>query len=368
MATGEVEAYLTPVGGNLGPVTFDLGGRKIQPFNIAPWYDEDIDPSNPPIMFVLRGDFFCMPFGMNERPFRGEQHPPHGDVCNGDWTLKDYQESEEGVRLVAGLDLKTRPGHVEKTILLRTGQTAVYQTHRISGVAGPMPLGHHAMLKFPDREGVGLVSTSPFVFGSTAPLPVERAENMGYSILEPNRRFDSLRSVPTVTGEKADLSRYPARKGYEDLVMLISEPRTDFAWTAVSVPSEGYIWFALKDPGVLTSTAMWISNRGRYYPPWNGRHECVLGLEEVTSYFHYGLAESVEDNPVSEMGYATSVRLETSEVLEVRYIMGVAPCPADFGHVQSIEPGGSEEIVIRSSGEAEVRAKVDWTHVRSGPG
>ena len=37
IASREVEAFVTETGGHLGPVTFRLGKRKIQPFAIAPW-------------------------------------------------------------------------------------------------------------------------------------------------------------------------------------------------------------------------------------------------------------------------------------------------------------------------------------------
>ena len=41
---------------------------------------ERIDRSQPPVIRVLRGDFFCMPFGGNEGSFRGERHLVHGEV------------------------------------------------------------------------------------------------------------------------------------------------------------------------------------------------------------------------------------------------------------------------------------------------
>ena len=40
IASREVEAFVTETGGHLGPVTFRVGGKKIQPFSIAPWAQE----------------------------------------------------------------------------------------------------------------------------------------------------------------------------------------------------------------------------------------------------------------------------------------------------------------------------------------
>jgi hypothetical protein len=55
-----------------------------------------------------------------------------------------------------------------------------------------MNLGHHAMLKFPDQPGSGVVSTSRFVFGQVYTKPVELPENRGYSILKPGAEFNSI--------------------------------------------------------------------------------------------------------------------------------------------------------------------------------
>ena len=172
---------------------------------------------------------------------------------------------------------------MDKFVSLQPDQTAVYQRHVISGMSGPTSFGHHAMLKFPDRPGCGRISTSRFLRGQVAPIPFEKPEARGYSSLRPGATFESFREVPMQTGELADLSRYPARRGFEDLVLLESDPGLPFAWTAVTFSEEGYVWFALKNPRVLRQTILWISNGGRHYSPWNGRHVGVLGLEEVTS-------------------------------------------------------------------------------------
>jgi len=350
ISSDRVEAWLTETGGHLGPISFDLHGRTIQPYNLAPWAEEPFDPELPPILRVLRGDFFCMPFGGNSTPFSGEHHPAHGDTANSRWSLEDVHEEAGSTTLHASLATQTRNGRVDKYVTLRQGEQVVYQRHVVSRMSGVMTFGHHAMLRFPDREGSGLVSTSPFVIGRTAPEPVELPSNRGYSILKPDTSFDSLDRVETVTGEIADLSRYPARRGFEDLVMLVNDPERRLAWTAVSFPDDGYVWFALKDATVLRQTIFWISNMGRYYPPWNGRHLNVMGLEEVTSYFHYGLAESAVENPISVAGHPTSVRLREVEELDVRYVMGVAAVQPGFGRVEDIAPGAGGVSIRGSSG------------------
>jgi hypothetical protein len=225
-------------------------------------------------------------------------------------------------------------------------------------MSGPITIGHHAMLRFPGEPGSGIISIGPFVYGQVFPEPVERPENRGYSILKPGAEFDSLERVQTITGQRTDLSRYPARRGFEDLVMLVSDHRAPFAWTAVTFPRQRYVWFALKDPRVLRSTILWISNGGRHYPPWNGRHVNVMGLEEVTANFHYGLAESARLNPLSRRGIPTFVKLNPRRPLAVNYIMAVAEIPRGFDRVRAIESARNGVMLISESAKR-VRAPLD---------
>jgi hypothetical protein len=355
-----VEAFVTELGGHLGPVTFDRKGRKLQPYSVAPWAEEPTDPSLPPILKVLRGDFFCLPFGGNATPFGSEKHPVHGETANARWQFRSLETSQGRSCLHLSLKTKVRSGQVDKRVWLVDGQNTVYSQHVVTGVSGPMNLGHHAMLKFPDTPGSGLVSTSRFVYGRVFPEAFELPENRGYSWLKPGAEFKSLAKVPTLTGETADLTHYPARRGFEDLVMLVSDAEAPFAWTAVVFPKERYVWFALKDPRVLRETVFWLSNGGRHYPPWSSRHINVMGLEEVTSYFHFGLAESARKNPVSRKGFPTCLALNPKKPLVVPYIMGVARIPAGFDRVTSIRAvPGNRAIILASASGRQAKAAVD---------
>lgn len=359
IANAEVEVFLTKAGGHMGPVTFDRKNRKIRPYSVAPWVKERLKPGTPPIIKVLRGDFFCMPFGGNDTSYRGEQHPIHGETANAAWTFKGVEKDGARQTLHASLRTKVRKGQVDKSIGLVAGHNAVYLRHVLRGMSGPMNFGHHAMLKFPEKPGSGLISTSPFVVGQTCPVPAENPAEKGYSSLRPNTEFTDLSAVPAMTGELADLSRFPARKGYEDIVMTIADDRLAFAWTSVSFPAERYVWFSLKNPRVLTGTVFWISNGGRHYAPWNGRHTGVVGVEDVTSYFHFGLAESVRKNPISERGYPTALRLNPRQPLAVNYIMGIAKTPRGFGRVKQIEPEDAGRVVLVDEEGRSVKTPID---------
>ena len=356
LAVGPVELFVTQTGAHVGPVTFQIGAKKIQPFSLAPWAKENTDPSLPPMLKALRGDFFCLPFGGNAAPFRRERHPAHGETANRPWAM----ESASAGALHLSLQTRIRRGRVDKFVFLHKGHSAVYQRHIISGLGGPMNLGHHAMLKFPDAPGSGIISTSRFVHGDVAPVPVENPADRGYSCLKVGGTFRSLEKVPLNDGGWTDASAYPARRGFEDIVMLTSDARLPFAWTAVTFPREGYAWFALKNPRVLRQTILWLSNGGRHYPPWNGRHVNVMGLEEVTSYFHYGLAESVGKNPLSAKGVPTCLRLNSKIPTEVNYIMAVAAVPKGFEQVAEIEPAADgQSVTLSSRGGKSVVAPLD---------
>lgn len=342
-ACDRVQAFLTQTGGHLAPVSFKLGKQVVQPFAIAPWTEEKL-PGTPTMLKILRGDFFCCPFGGNAMPYQGESHPPHGETANRDWRFVSRERVDGAVNLQASMQLQARPGRVVKRITLRDGHTAIYTEHVLSGFNGAMPIGTHPMLKFPDVPGAGYISTSHFTRGQVVPSAWEQPEAKGYSTLKPGALFSSLKRVPTKDGGTVDLSRFPMRRGYEELIELINDHESPFAWNAVSVPTAGYVFFVIKNPSVLRETILWFSNGGRHYPPWNGRHVNVLGVEDVTAFFHLGLAESAKRNQLNRAGAATAVALKPGKPLRVAHIMALAAIPRDFTEVTSIvrKQGGVE--------------------------
>jgi hypothetical protein len=353
IANDRVEAWITERGGHLAPVTFRLGDRNVQPFHVAPWAHERVEAA--PILQVLRGDFFCLPFGANAEPFGEERHPLHGETANRSWAVT----RQDADRIEMEMATSVRAGTVTKTVALRPEHQAVYVSHRIEGMSGPMTFGHHAMLRF---QTEGLVATSPFVFGQVFPGEFEMPREGGYSSLRPGARFDRLDAVPLADGGIADLSRYPAREGFEDLVQVFSEPGRELAWNAVTFPAERYVWFALRDPRVLTGTILWHSNGGRHYAPWNGRHRRVLGIEDVTSYMHGGLTSSYAENDASCAGLPTYRRLDPGAPLDVRGVFGLAEIPVGFSHVREVIP--SDGGIVLTDGTNSASAAIDLDFLR----
>lgn len=362
--SGSVTASVTQTGGHLAPVAFHFAKKTVQPFSIAPWSEEKVDPGVPAIVKILRGDFFCLPFGGNALPFRGVSHQVHGDTANLRWTPEGFTKSDEEVTLRLVMDLKAFSGRVEKQVTLVPGQTVVYQKHIITGVNMPTSIGHHSTLKFPEKPGSGRLSTSKRLLGQVFVEPTEKPEDKGYSILKPGATFDDLESVPTITGETTDVSRYPARRGFEDIAILVADPTLDIAWAAVAFPQEGYVWFALRDPKVLASTLLWISNGGRHYAPWNGRHTNVMGVEDITGCFHYGIAQSARANVLSKQGVKTNVTPTAKKPLHVNYISGIAEIPKNFDRVKDIVVEG-DRIKLFSDRGPKVSTPVNTEFLKS---
>ena len=347
-ASNRVKAFLTRTGGQLAPVEFRLGRRVVQPFAIAPWSKESL-PGTPAMLKVLRGDFFCAPFGGNAGSFRGERHPPHGETANRNWTIRSLRRADDALFLHASMQLRARRGRVDKRLILRDGHTAVYCEHVLSGFRGPMPVGTHPMLCFPDEPGAGYISTSAFKRGYVVPVAWERPAARGYSHLKTGAMFTSLKRVPARDGGMADISRFPARRGYEELVELVSDASLPFAWSAVSLPGSGYVFFVIKNPRILRETILWFSNGGRHYPPWNGRHVNVLGVEDVTAFYHLGLAESAQANSLNRTGAPTAVTLSPDKPLRIAHILAVSAIPRDFNEVVAIMPcAGGVKLTSRS--------------------
>jgi hypothetical protein len=366
----QVEVAVTEIGGHAAPVTFYRRTDKpVQPYYISPWQDENHAQMPAPVLVPLRGDFFCLPFGGNTDAAGGEKHPPHGEIVGNKWTSAGVKKSGKVTTFTLAVETKVRPGRVTKELSLVDGQNVVYSRHTIEGFAGPAPLGHHATLAMPDQEGTVRIATSAFRFGMTCPSLFGNPRDGEYQSLLPGAKWTDMRNVPVWAKglPEADLTRLPARYGYADLIQIINEPWENTespAWTTATNTDAGYVWFSLKDPGVLRTTVFWIENHGRHGHPWNGRNNC-LGLEDVTSHFADGLAASIRENTLTREGVKTAVELKGGEPFVVNYIQGVVRIPAGFDVVEKLEfsPG---KVTFISVGGPRVTAPVKHEFLKSG--
>jgi predicted GIY-YIG superfamily endonuclease len=374
LRSNHIELAITKLGGMLGPVTFFPDSpAPISPYHVAPWAEEPLPSDTPPMLRALRGDWFCSAFGENAEHCCGRQLPAHGETANGTWQYIDATQAEEGAYLRLGMDLPLQGGHCENTTALRANHSVIYQRHDLSGLTGSINPGHHATLQFPAAEGAGRLSFSPLAYAHSHSDFIDGPMSQHYSCIRPSTLITDLHSVPIVGGMRTDLTRYPARCGFDDIIILCADPSLNFAWSAVTFhehacprsgnPSGGYVWFALRDPKQLASTLLWFSNGGRHFPPWNSRHINVMGIEDITAFFHVGLAASCRTNALTERGIRTCLHPDADGTLSIRYIQGVARIPQGFDRVALIEPVARVDkllLVAESGAIAEVACEIDF--------
>lgn len=268
-------------GGALKSPVFHLPSGPFSPMHQAPWINSGEDVEG--LLRNLQGDFFCAPFGANATPVDGVQHPIHGFCSHGDWELLEH----EGPGLKARF---SQPGlSITKEVWLDQGSHAICQVHTLHG-EGTISYGHHAMLQTGGKNVAWW--TSAFGHGQVFPDVFEGPETQGRQALKPGARFDDFSKVPGLSGDY-DLTLRPHKPGHEDLCQVFADPALAHPWHAALFPGEpSRLWVSVRDRSSLPSTVIWMSEGGRDYHPWNGRHTGVLALEDVCSHFHYGLAES----------------------------------------------------------------------------
>jgi hypothetical protein len=348
LTTPELDLSVTARAGHMAPVVFHLPGRDVSPYALAPWQPAGF-PELPPLLSVLRGDFFCLPFG-------GQTNgPPHGDPANAEWSLVSQNERSITLRQQAS----DSGASIEKILSTRPGHHAVYAEHRISDLDGEYNYGTHPVLDL--SECNARISVSPFRYASVFPGWFSDPANGETQALMPGAEFSDPTSVPLASGGTTDLTRYPSRPGNDDLVMMVSTPATPeqpFVWSAAVL--DGYVWFALKNPVDFPSTLFWMSNGGRPGAPWNSRHTGRIGIEEVCSYFSHGVDES-RKSPLP--GIPTVRRFHSDETVSLRMIHAVAPVPENFGKVVQIRPAGRNSVVISGESGEEITVPVEWDFV-----
>jgi hypothetical protein len=363
--SNQVELAVTQRGGHMAPVTFyRRDADPVRPYYVNPWRAEKLT-TGLPLLDVLRGDFFCMPFGA-ANAYKGEQHPVHGESSNSSWGFESLERQGPVTALSLSLQAKVRPGKVTKTLSLVDGHNVVYCRHLLEGLAGRMCLSHHAILDLPEEEGSLLISSSPIRFGRVSPRACLANNGNEYYFLKAGARFRSLARVPTVWTEPPyeDCSSFPRRYGFMDLLAFYVRPSGRPTWIAASMPSKRYVWFALKDPAQLPQTLLWVSNGGRHASPWNGRNRCV-GMEDGCAYFGEGLEMSARRNDLNREGIATALTLRADRPTAVHYIQGVAKTPRGFDRVRGVHfaPGG---IVLTCHAGGSVTVPVRWRFVLDG--
>jgi hypothetical protein len=321
---------------SLGTITdldFRWQGRHLTPLHRAPWLDEPAvqdDTALLPVERRLTGDYFCAPFGLSDL----EAAPAHGWSANSPWTvdLCDRGRIDATLRrLVLGARITKRQTLADKAPLL-------YQEHWIEGGEGDLTVAHHPMVRI---AGIGRFDCSAKRMLIAADPPLEPGRNR----LAAGGVAQDLQAFPTADGTIVDLGRLPIGDAHEDFVTLIEAPDHAIGWSAVLRDVENDIVLVLKDPRVLPVTMLWHSNGGRDYPPWNGRHTGVLGIEDGCAAGASGHRGALEPNPVSSTGVPTALRLGRGVVHRVAHVIGAVARPPSWDHVRDIRIDAGQLVI-----------------------
>ncbi len=362
---GEIEMFLTEEGGLHAPVTFFANSASpVQPYFLAPWLDDRPDLTGMSPLQDLRGDFFCLPFGGNGAPVNGVQVPCHGETCLNPWALLSARQDADLTVFEFAEEGKVLPMHVVKRIEMRSGHSALYLRHTVTGLDAVAPYGHHTILEMPSANEKMYFSCGKFDLGMTPTGLFSNPVNQEYQYLAVGATFDLLEAVPTMFQSPAthDYSVYPSPVGYTDMIQLMKRPTETPAWSAAAYIDRGYLFYTLKDAAVLPATTLWIANSGRYAFPWNGRTSC-FSIEETCGYFADGWKASSEENLLSKQGWKTAGVFRKDTPFVVSEIQGVVRLPSGFGKVVDAQFASGKVTFLDTAGKS-ATAEVDWTYVK----
>jgi hypothetical protein len=334
-------------------VTWD--GKTSAPLHLAPWADDPDaahEPDTAPNVMALGGDFLCAPFGGNDV----EPAPTHGWPANSPWSLvAETRLPEGGVTASFRLERKVFGAGLTKEVTLRDGHPFVYQRHLFQGGEGRITAAHHVNTRLPAG---GRLSFSAKAYVDIPDTPLETDPARGRFLLAYPARTSDLSALPLANGGSVDLHRYPIGERHEDFVMLAEAPASPLGWTAAIREGARDLLLVLKDPAVLPVTLLWLSNGGRDYAPWSGRHTGVLGIEDARCWSLYGHAASIADNPLSRSGVPTFFTLRHDGAVELRHVFGSVPLAPGWSDVAEVW-AGEGQVVLRDNGGATLRLPCD---------
>ena len=346
-----VKLYTTVQAGCTMPY-FNLEGEEICPYYLPLWWNETPFDEGNSLLYAARGNFFCMPMGGDPTGYNtdGEPAPIHGNCANEPWLFSGIKQSDDTTTLEIQFDEKNGKGEILKRISLVNGENVVYEDNIVTGYSGKYPVAYHPMIALCDTQGASQISMSKPLIGYTTNEPFSTPAELTYTLFAPQVVSD-MTKVKTLYGDYEDLTHQPIRKGYEEVVMFISDASLRFSYLTVTNPEKDYVYFQIKNPRTFQSTMLWISNGGRHMEPWNGRTFGCMGAEDMTSYFFSGSEESAKENMVNREGYKTFLEFAPDNKYSFRIITGVAKTPKGFTGVKDVTESEKGIIIEGENGE-----------------
>lgn len=337
LAHGDTQLLFDPAMGHI-PL-WQVGGRVA--LHAAPWRSEpevQADPDMSPCNKSLAGDFFCMPFCQDDV----EGGPIHGAPANTQWSVTHQDVAE----VTFTLDETVRGAQLTKH--LQIVGPVLYQTHTIEGGHGTSSFSHHPMAHM--AEG-GRLSYSPKRAALTDPM-AQYADRHLWAL---NQTRPDLR-LDCTDGSQWDMHHYPTAHAVEDFAILVEARGQDVGWTVLMRNAEDDMLVVLKDARVMPVTMLWISNGGRDFHPWNGRHTGVIGIEDGCAMGAGGLRAAQVENRLTAMGVPTVVPLGGRHV--VRHAMVSLPRPPGWSQVADVTLAKGQ-ITLTEAGGGQVSVPFD---------
>ncbi|MEP3436629.1 MAG: hypothetical protein ABJN75_07605 [Hoeflea sp.] len=355
--------------GHIADLTIRDGERLLSPLHRAPWVDDpaaEFPAGTAPNVKRLSGDFLCAPFGRNDI----ENAPSHGWSANSVWDHVETLRQDDRLTVAFRLQRRVMGATVEKRIMLVAGHPFVYQQHSFTGGAGAISAAHHVMVHM---ENGGDLTFSPKHGARTPSEALEMDPSRGRSILAYPAQSTDLTEFPLANGGFADLTRYPPGQNHEDFLTLVEAaevkdarvkdvgvedtrseaPVHSLGWTVVSRKAEQDHVIVLKQPGVLPVTMLWMSNGGRNYAPWSGRHAGVLGIEDARA-SPLGHADSCGENEFTRSGVPTCFDLGSERKIIIRQVIGA--CAASPRAGKLIDVSEQDGMLIKRFDTGETRS------------
>jgi hypothetical protein len=314
------------LGGQLGPTLFVLpDGRQVAPFQIAPWADDPGGEELPGILKRLRGEWPCVPFGSDADRAPAAGWPgslaaktvdelPHGFGSNNVWSFEAAGDGSIALAIDYPEDHPIRG--LRRTVTPDPNATALDFTLEIDVRRDcELPLGLHPSFRLPTKPGAMRIEVGSDIAGMTFPAPVDES-----SIFTQGALLEPWHDVPLKAGGRMDIRQVPLPVQTEELVQLMGLPGQGSLWNT----AEGYRVKLSWNPEHYPSALLWLSNRGRTFAPWNGRH-LALGFEPICSAFDLGQQVSAADNPILRRGVATARKFSAGERFITRYRIAVEP-------------------------------------------
>jgi hypothetical protein len=101
----------------------------------------------------------------------------------------------------------------------------------------------------------------------------------------------------------------------EDFAILVEARGARLGWTVLMRNAEDDMLVVLKDARIMPVTMLWISNGGRDFSPWNGRHTGVIGIEDGCAAGGVGLRAARGENRIRALGVPTTLALGARHVI-----------------------------------------------------